>query len=407
MKQVILSSTSASPSTTIVNYINPFASQAHSWASSLGASNVFFLKNACRITKLTVDLETAPGAGKSWVFRLHKNNTTDLNNSVTIADTATQGFDITSVDKLAAGDYIQLKCTPSGTPTTSAVYRWSFEIETFNNQFFTVGGSNSLLPSGSVRSYFHPLSAHSLNASTTESNSVRAYLSGDYILNYIRYYGGTPGAGNTWTYSVYKNGAEEASSIGAVTGGSSIVVVSGLNISFQAGDYFTISIIPSGTLPLAAPSHVSASMAFTSVNSGETFVSASPISLSTSATTWFRTYWPGVAGSTTSETNSKLIIPKNSTIYMKNFRAVVSVAPGTGKSWTFSVRKNAAAANNSIQITGAGTTTGSDLTNIDRYNSLDYISSQVVPASTPAAANGVLYATMYIPPENPMMGCNF
>lgn len=76
------------------------------------------------ITNLAVKLDKAPGSGKSYTFALMKNGAaTSL--SVSISGSGTQGIDSTHRVSVIAGDYLYLRCTPSGTPASGTHATWS------------------------------------------------------------------------------------------------------------------------------------------------------------------------------------------------------------------------------------------------------------------------------------------
>jgi hypothetical protein len=79
---------------------------------------------------LWVNVTTAPGAGKSWTFRLRAGpaGETALNNVVTISDTATFGNDSLNTDVVALA-YVQIEATPSGTPSAAGVTAWSVIVD--------------------------------------------------------------------------------------------------------------------------------------------------------------------------------------------------------------------------------------------------------------------------------------
>ncbi len=412
MKKVLLSSTTGTPSSSATNYTFLHDMQSGVWTGfSNSLQTSCYIHNYVRITNFTVDLLTAPGAGKSWTFTIVKNGS-DTGLTVTISDTNTQASISTAVAFGAPGDYWGLKSVPSGTPTAPTKVSWSALVETPGKTDFIVS-TNSGNASTSARNFVYPNASHQASYSASDSNGVRVYAPHSFrITKFYVYISTAPGAAKSWVFSIYKNGSDEVTSQITLTGtgsGAGITQgnVTGLTIDFSATDFFTVSCLPSGT-----PSTFSSSKFYLEiepVNDGETIFSASPTTLSQTLTTWYRPLWPGVAGITASEDSSKLICPVNTIFYVKNFRALVSSAPGSGaptKSRTFTIRKNAGAANNSIAITGTNTT-GTDLSSVDKFVGLDFISSQMVPANTPATANAVHYATLYVPPENPMMGCNF
>ena len=84
----------------------------------------YMLGQSCILKKLYVLLSAAPGDGKSYTFTLRKpgNGQADGNVTVQIADTDTTGNSGALEDAIADDDYVDLECTPAGTPTVRDAY---------------------------------------------------------------------------------------------------------------------------------------------------------------------------------------------------------------------------------------------------------------------------------------------
>ena len=77
----------------------------------------------CTLKTLYVNVNVAPGAGKSHNFKVYKNNVaTDL--AVTISDAATSGNNTSDEVSISDLDYVHMVHTPSGTPATANA-EWS------------------------------------------------------------------------------------------------------------------------------------------------------------------------------------------------------------------------------------------------------------------------------------------
>ena len=88
------------------------------------------------------------------------------------------------------------------------------------------------------------------------------------------------------------------------------------------------------------------------------------------------------AGVSSVESGSQQFMPVAGTV--SRFYIILNISPGSGKSFTFIVRKNGAATPVTCTISGTATT-GSDLTNSVSFAAGDYISIMVTPASNPTA----------------------
>lgn len=68
-----------------------------------------------------VRVSNAPGVGKSWTFRVRKNDA-DTKLAVTISGTDTTGNDTTHILSVKDDDYLDIVSEPSGTPAAAAAY---------------------------------------------------------------------------------------------------------------------------------------------------------------------------------------------------------------------------------------------------------------------------------------------
>lgn len=121
-ESVILAGTDDSLPTTVTEYIGLQASDYDAWGGT--ESSEYQLGQSCTLKKLYLLLSAAPGAGKSYTFTLRKpgNGQADGNLTVTIADAATTGNDTVNTDAIADDDYVDLECTPAGTPDLAQVF---------------------------------------------------------------------------------------------------------------------------------------------------------------------------------------------------------------------------------------------------------------------------------------------
>lgn len=102
------------PSTTGVTYEQLLGNGNNGWVAS---DNRYMIPGPSTIRGLYVKLYTAPGAGKSWTFTLHK-STGDTALAVTIADTNTSGFVLGNVE-CTQGEEIILEATPTNSPAAA------------------------------------------------------------------------------------------------------------------------------------------------------------------------------------------------------------------------------------------------------------------------------------------------
>jgi len=118
---------------------------------------------------------------------------------------------------------------------------------------------------------------------------------------------------------------------------------------------------------------------------GKTMLTAMKSDPSTSATRYM-----GVSGESnsgfTSEAKLQDVVSIAGTF--KNLYCSVKTAPGVGKSWAFTLRKNGAASSVTCMISGTSTTC-TDSSNTSTAVAGDLFAVQIVPTSNPAASDAL------------------
>lgn len=99
-----------------VRYMNVCGSK-WGWNWDDTEANIHQIANVFKIIAVYVALAAAPGAGKSYQFRLRK-NAGNGNNVLTIADAAVSGNVTDQTDEFASGDKMTMQATPTGTPAS-------------------------------------------------------------------------------------------------------------------------------------------------------------------------------------------------------------------------------------------------------------------------------------------------
>lgn len=195
-----------------------------------------------------------------------------------------------------------------------------------------------------------------------------------------------PTSGRSYTFSPYINGS--ASSLSTTISDASLIGTDSTNsVSVNAGDSITISSNPSGT-PVATAAYWD--MEFDSTNPKEFPLLANmPSQLSTTTTQYIKAQGGGSSISiSTTETDVTIVIPYSGTI--SKFYGAADVAPGAGRTRTFTVMKNGAAQSLAFSLTGtgsgAGITTNNDTANSFTVAAGDRISIRSTVSGTPAAS---------------------
>lgn len=341
-------------------------------------------------------ISTAPGSGKSWDCTVMINSVATAI-TLNIADANTTGVDITNSVAVSTGDKISIKFLGNSSPATSANVSWSLEFEpTTANRFVLPGGnpSQNFLTDGTRTYYTLPGSS---NSSTSGPNTLNMVVPiACTIKTFSVELSGTPGVGKNYALSIYKNGSEEATSIVTIADSATTGSATGLSISLAAGDLLAVSVISSGT-PTARSAYWG--IEFQPTTDGESIVCLVPSAAgSTSATNYNFVHANRTSGSSWDATESRVYSVGNPTSFiLRSLYVALTVAPGVGKSWIFSNRRNAGAGAMSVTISGNVATTGSDTVNSNTYVDGDTLDLQSVPSGTPSGVPGISMA-MYIDP---------
>jgi hypothetical protein len=187
---------------------------------------------------------------------------------------------------------------------------------------------------------------------------------------------GAPGAGKSFTFTLYKNGiAQTLTCVIADTNTSCSDTNAAHAVTFAAGDTASWEVVPSGT---PTNSTVSVSSTMTGTNADEVNFSGGTSGLTNSAATWVHI---SGGGSVTTEASSSSIMPTSGTI--DHLYLETSGTPGTGKSWTMAVVQNGSTSGITTTISNSGTT-NSDLTHSISVAAGDTISLLATPSGTPS-----------------------
>lgn len=198
-----------------------------------------------RLSNLHVEINTAPGSGKSFDFKVKVMGTAG-NPQVNIANSNTSGADNSTSIAVNAGDLVCLEVIANGTPTAFTDFKVSicYTADAPNNCF--MGSSNSSSPGSTTTWFISPYRNSSY--SSTQLDILNAMSPFDCTIE--SFYAGidvAPGSGKQWTFSIYKNGSIEASSTVTIANSSLSGFVTGLSIDVAPGDLITIGITPTGT----------------------------------------------------------------------------------------------------------------------------------------------------------------
>lgn len=389
------------PSTSAVNYcsLTP-APGAVGW----GTSNVTarsYITVACEIANLTLNAVSDPGAGKSYAIEIEVNSGAKTGLTATISNGVLTANSGSSHVRLEPGDYICVKSTPAGTPATMTRLAWSFSVDSLGSpqEMLFVAAVN---PAISAVRYAHVFTGQyvptaTVNVANVGKSAIRMKVNG--LRLDLR---DAPGAGKSWTLTLYVNGAATAATVTITGAGTVTGSISGLNVQIAEGDEVYYRYDPAGSPTLT---YHMITLTFTPENEGEYPISVSTSSVINSATGWTRAISTFTSETTTADTNPKCTLPNGQRVHFRKHRCYVDVNPGgVGKQWETRLRVNGVNQNSSVAITN-GNTSGVDSSNIDSvFGGTNLISLQITPTSTPAAITNHYYCmASYTPRTAPCM----
>ncbi len=319
----------------------------------------------------------SPGSGKSYTFTLMKNQVaTSL--AVTISDSGTSGSDTDTDVSVVAGDRLDLRGEWAGTPTV-AYAMWALEFEGSTANESLVFNQGTLFNKAVSPNY----SAWGGNGrDTTEANVEQVVaLDGTIRDMYVNLrQAPDPGDIGGYVFTVKKNGVTTSLTV-TITGDNTTGNDTSNTVSVVAGDRITILVAPFGPPDANVVAEIGTTFVADTNHQAPLSNGAGNIALNTASTAWNKVAW--FLLSWTDEVDTRQLALQST---LRNLYVRLSAAPGAGKSWVFTVRKNGADTNLSVTISGTDTT-GNDTSNSVDFSDDDYMTMQCTPSGTPAAAH--------------------
>lgn len=181
---------------------------------------LIFIPVGGTIRNLYVDLNAAPGSGKSRTFTIERNPWTGANYSgwvdtgvtVTISDLDKSGSDLSNSINVVSRDLIVLKSVPTDSPASSLVRAGVCWEPTDGETFLWTANSDSKLPTSksTLTRYFHALSGDYITNISESTDQHRGWSDGssfEFTSMGIKLEV-PPGAGNSYTLALRKNNAD-------------------------------------------------------------------------------------------------------------------------------------------------------------------------------------------------------
>jgi hypothetical protein len=343
-------------------------------------------------SNLIITLDVAPGAGgsgKGYTFTLRKNGA-DTSLTVTIMETATTARDVSHTVTVAPGDLLTLSSLAIASPTSPGTRGVVMSLEhtgtVVGESGYAISPTN-LSTSATVRNGVFAQWVWVTSAGTVVQNVVAAAGVIDKL--YIRL-NGLPGAGKTYTFNIYKNGVKQDG-----TGGTANTTVTidnasatgnaSFSLALVGGDVVYLECVPSGTPTLRAGA---ASVKFTATTDGQSQMCGwhdANMNVTNPSFTWPQTFG-GDGNWSTSETPQCVNGSLTTFTLSKLYVVTPAGSPGSGKSYTLSMRKNATSPAGTPSAVIADTaTTGSDLAGTIDIADGDTWTIRSTPSGTPTA----------------------
>ena len=382
MKQVLFSKSNDPPSASDTEYNSL---QGFTFFSTIESDYEALIPTAGTISKLRIKLASAPGAGKSLTFTLRKNGV-DQTLTVTIADTAISGNDTIHEVSVAAGDKVCIKCTPSGTPTTSAIM-WTALFE----------GTTSKESIQLIRPYYAVSNidtryfciGRGINIySTTENIRISVIPTGGNLKKlYVELASAPdPGGSDGYIITLRKNGLSQALTV-TITGDNTTGNDTANSVAVSAGDTICLKVTPTGT-PAAEPK-INYGLVFEATTDGESPVLNGSTNNLDAATTEYNLLAPYYSFAwTATEADVKCSAQE---CILKNFYVKLDDSPGTDKSYTFTLRKNGADTALTCTVADAATTANDTIYDVTISDD-DELNVKVVPTGTPTVRDALCWS---------------
>ena len=327
------------------------------------------------LTNWQVQVNTAPAAGKSWLFTVRVNGA-DTALAVTIADANTVSSVDTSEVAIAAGDLIGFSSVPTGTPTDAASIKWSCDFipTTAGHTLMLSSSSGTNLADAQFVSIACPKSPDSV-----EGDAQVIFPTAGKLKNFYVNLATAPGSGNTRTFTVRLNGTTTGQISLAIANTATTGNETATELTVAAGD--SVAILDTDSVTPAATA-ARFGITFIPDNAGEFIACATTDDNLNGAATEFQ--YVSCADSTLSATEADFECLSVTAFTVKKLYAKLSVDPGTSPdAYTFTLKKNGS--DTALLVTIVADNTTGNATQDVSVSAADLIYYSIAPVSTPSA----------------------
>lgn len=332
---------------------------------------------AATVSQFKVNITNTPGTSKQYVFDVTKNgSTTGL--TVTLSGTTISASDLTNSFTYSAGDTIGIKSTPTGTPAATGNINWSVLIQTTDGTQHIFG---SVSATSTTTKYRNLMSEDSWQGSAALADCPMC-IGGTFSNLYVT--DTNPGVlGDSHTYTLFV-----ANSASVITCTINSPHTSGSDTTHtravSEGAIVCLEGVNGGTVDM----NPSWGICFTPNRRGLSIImhggDGNP---SNSATNYLE---PSAGGNLTvsaTEANVQRLMDYFAVFY---FRCYKVTAPGSGKTYTFTVRRNGVDTSLTVPMTGtSGSFQNIGVGKLVVFMPGDLMSVSSVPSSTPTAGTGL------------------
>lgn len=300
---------------------------------------------------------------------------------------------------VAAGDTLALKIVGAGTPQF-VFASVEFEGSTTAQSAYATSVSGGLNSNSANR--YNALFRGADQWAGTEDHSSRNIVAVSGVINalYVRL-DAAPTAGNSWIFSIYKNGVKQDGSGGTVDTRVTIAdaATSGnatFSLPVAGGDYVSLECDPVST---PTQTRVQYACRFTADEDGwSQFCGRTSSSLNTGSTVYNNPSFKGQSNPWTT-TEADHDVPGGLTSFvLSGLVAGLSGTPGVGKSYTLDGRVNAATPTGAPVVTIADVATQGSGAGSMTVTPSDLLTIRSVPSGTPSARSATWVFGQYIAP---------
>lgn len=332
------------------------------------------------LSHLRVDVGTAPGGVTSRTYTVMKNNVATAL-TVTISGAATTAEMSTNPIHFAFGERVALRATLTGAPAASTVF-FSSQYECDDPQTAIWGGNSGLTLIAATR--YDLFGVPGVGWATLELDRQTLWGVPGTIKTFIVDLNIDPGdPGDSYSFTIMKNGAAEASSSVTIADPDLVASVTGLSIATAAGNVFSIRSTAGGS-PVAARGRFG--VAYQPDTDGE--FNYSGFSSSPSPTVVNYTAINSSFGYSATESN-RFTLGSAATgaligYELVNLMVQAQVAPGATRARTLTVRQNLAATPVTVTLSNLNTVASATGSTVIDYG--DLLTIEHTPTNSPVSS---------------------